>query len=150
MTNIIPFPGNAFPASGMAGEPGALAPRRYEFTAEELAGLCRWYSAMKYAFPSLEGVMSVCHKRRFAAIGLYGAGGGTPSCLLSKHDEAEGAYFLWRTDQDPPRRLRRLGEITDAQIGAIAPPRNEARWLDLIGWMAIVRNPVFGSRLYAI
>jgi hypothetical protein len=137
-------------ASGGDPRTGTVPLRDYEFTNEELQRLCRWYSAMKYAFPDIEGVLSVCHKRRFAAIGLYGARGATFSCLLSKHIDAEGAYFLWSTDQDPPRRLHNLEEITEAQIGAIAPPRNESRWLDKIGWTAIVANPLLASPLYAV
>jgi hypothetical protein len=136
MTNIVPFP----------KKPCFLAPSRegpiphYEFTDEELGRLCRWYSAMRYAFPKMQAVMAVCHDEKVSAIGLYGEGGATPSCLLSKH-EAEGrTYLLWATDQDSPRVIGSLSEITDAQIIAIAPPRNEASWLDAGGWMKVFAN----------
>lgn len=153
MTNVIPFPGTAFHASGANAirAVGGYTARVYEFTPEELDHLCRWYSAMKYAFPRLEGLMTVCHKRRYSAIGLYSGGhGATLSCLLSKHEIGADASFFWSTDQDLPRRVRSLAEVTQAQIGAIAPPRNETRWLDLIGWMEIVRRAMAGSRLYAV
>jgi hypothetical protein len=143
MTNIIFFPGNTPPAFG--GDRSDAKRPVYEFTQAELAGLYRWYSAMRYAFPSLQGVLSVCHARHFAAIGLYGSGSTTLSCILSKHADRQGAYFLWSTDQDAPRRLQRLEEITEAQIGAISPPPDEANWLDLMGWTAIVANPLTAS-----
>src|SRR5260370_243939 len=61
----------------------------YEFTAAGLAKRCRWYSAMKYAFPRLQGVMTVSHKEKVSAVGLYGQGGTTPNCLISKHEADE-------------------------------------------------------------
>jgi len=74
MTNIVPFPvarGNR----DAAIEQRDTAPP-YEFSQEELASLCRWYSAMKYAFPQLRGVMAVCHRQRASAVGLYGEWSG--------------------------------------------------------------------------
>ena len=143
MTNIVPFP----------KRPGAIQLTRvgpvtaYEFTDEELATLCRWYSAMRYAFPLVQGVMAVCHTERVSAVGLYGESGTTPNCLLSKH-EAEGRiYLLWATDQDPPRAIDTLAQITDAQIAAIAPPSNEAGWLDPTGWMKIYANRTIAGPL---
>lgn len=119
----------------------------YEFTSEELAKLCRWYSAMKYAFPQVQGVMAVCHDEKVSAIGLYGEGGTSPNCLLSKHETAERIYLLWATEQDRPRVINSLSEITDAQINAIAPPRNEATWLDAVGWMKVFANRTIAGAL---
>ena len=132
MTNIIPFPGNARSASRLAGD------RPYEFTADEMRLLCRWYSAMKYAFPSVEGVMTICPSRRMSAVGLYGRSGLAPSCLLSKHERGGRPYLLWAADPDQPREIASVAELIERQIGAIRPPRNERRWLDEAGWQAIV------------
>jgi hypothetical protein len=145
MTNVIAFPRStehrAKPRSG-----GAAA---YEFTAAELAKLGRWYSAMKYAFPRLQGVMTVSHKEKVSAVGLYGQGGTTPNCLISKHEADERIYLLWATDPDPPRIIASIDEITDAQIIAIEPPRNEASWLDMVGWMNVLASRTIGGHLDA-
>jgi hypothetical protein len=109
----------------------------YEFTEKELADLCRWFSAMKYAFPGTEGVMIVSHQESYSAVGLYNRAGGAPNCLIAKH-EADGIpRFFWSTEGDPPQLLNDLSEITDAHIRAIQPPRNEKGWLDPIGWMGV-------------
>jgi len=145
MTNIIPFPKKAGHIQLIRRR--TLPP--YEFNDNELATLCRWYSAMRYAFPQVQGVMAVCHNERVSAIGLYGEGGTTPNCLLSKH-EAEGAtYLLWTTDQDPPRAIASLAEIIDAQIVAIAPPSNEAVWLDPVSWTTVFANRTIAGALPA-
>lgn len=117
----------------------------YEFSAEELATLCRWHSAMKFAFPQVQGVMTVCHEDRVAAVGLYGRGGCSPNCLISKHEMDGQVFLLWATDHDQPRVIADVAEITDAQISAIAPPRNEATWLDLVGWMKILSERTAGD-----
>jgi hypothetical protein len=145
MTNVIPFPRSnehrAIPRSG----PTAA----YEFTAAELAKLCRWYSAMKYAFPQIQGVMTVSHKEKVSAVGLYGRDGTTPNCLISKHETDERVYLLWATDPDPPRVIASISEITDAQIIAIEPPRNESSWLDVVGWMKVLASRTVGGHLDA-
>src|SRR6516162_7958773 len=66
-TNIVPFP------TTVRGVPPLVdpAPTRYEFTEQELGALCRWFSAMKYAFPGTEGVMMVNHQENYSAVGLY-------------------------------------------------------------------------------
>jgi hypothetical protein len=136
MTNVIPFP--KLPCSSRALKNYVEGmPFPYDFTADELDQLYRWYSAMKYAFPKTQGIMTVCHARRLSAIGLYGEGGRNPNCLITKHDYGGSIHLLWATEQDPPRRIASVSEITERQIGAIAPPRNESAWLDLIGWTAI-------------
>jgi hypothetical protein len=140
MSNVLSFPKKS---QYRPVEPSALAV--YEFSGEELAILCRWYSAMKFAFPQVQGVMTVCHKDRVSAVGLYGNGGCSPNCLISKHEMDGQVFLLWATDHDQPRVIARLGEITDAQIGAIAPPRNEASWLDLVGWMKILSERTAGD-----
>jgi hypothetical protein len=148
MTNIIAFPGAAMSFAVDQPCPASASPRSYEFTPDELDKLGRWYSAMRYAFPTLEGAMTVSHKKRMSAVGLYGPGG--TSCLIAKHEEDGRPVLLWSTDQDRPRRVDCLEEITDRQIGAIAPPSNEKRWLDLVGWMTVVANRVVGEHLYAV
>jgi hypothetical protein len=137
MTNIIPFPGKARGAS-RAATLMASGERPYEFTPGELSELCRWYSAMKFAFPEIEGVMTVCHRRRMSAVGLYGRVGTAPSCLLSKHEDRGRPYLMWAAEPDAPRAIRSVDALIQRQIGAIAPPRNERRWLDIPGWEAIV------------
>jgi hypothetical protein len=112
-------------------------PGEYEFTETELAALCRWFSAMKYAFPGTEGVMIVSHQESYSAVGLYFCEGGAPNCLIAKHESGGITRFFWSTEGDPPQLLSDLSEITDAHIRAIQPPRNEKGWLDPIGWMGV-------------
>jgi hypothetical protein len=140
MSKILPFPKKP---QHRPVEPHAAA--LHEFSAEELAILCRWYSAMKFAFPQVQGVMTACHKDRVSAVGLYGKGGSSPNCLISKHEMDGQVFLLWATDHDQPRVIAALTEITDAQIVAIAPPRNEATWLDLVGWMQILAERTVGD-----
>jgi hypothetical protein len=145
MTNVIAFPR----CSEHRAKPRSGGTAAYEFTAAELAKLCRWYSAMKYAFPQLQGVMTVSHKEKVSAVGLYGQGGTTPNCLISKHEADQRVYLLWATDPDPPRVITSIDEITDAQIIAIEPPRNEASWLDVVGWMNVLASRTIGGHLDA-
>jgi hypothetical protein len=145
MTNVIAFPR----CSERRAKPRSGGTAAYEFTAAELAKLCRWYSAMKYAFPQLQGVMTVSHKEKVSAVGLYGQGGTTPNCLISKHEADQRVYLLWATDPDPPRVITSIDEITDAQIIAIEPPRNEASWLDVGGWMNVLASRTIGGHLDA-
>jgi hypothetical protein len=145
MTNVVPFPKNPGRPSVPPSEP--IFP--HEFTSDELARLCRWYSAMKYAFPQVQGVMTVSHKDKVSAVGLYGRDGTTPNCLLSKHESEGSIYLMWATDQDPPRVIGAISEITDAQIIAIEPPRNEASWLDVVGWMKVLASRTIGGHLDA-
>ena len=143
MTNVIAFPR----CTEHRAKPGSGGTAPYEFTAAELAKLCRWYSAMKYAFPQIQGVMTVSHKEKVSAVGLYGRGGTTPNCLISKHEADGRIYLLWATDPDPPRVISAIDEITDAQIIAIEPPRNEASWLDMVGWMNVLASRTIGGHL---
>jgi hypothetical protein len=136
-TNVIPFPlmvraRKPEAVGGFGAGPGA-----YEFTESELAALCRWFSAMKYAFPGTEGVMIVSHQESYSAVGLYNCEGGAPNCLIAKHEAGGITRFFWSTEGDPPQLLNDLSEITDAHIRAIQPPRNEKGWLDPIGWMGV-------------
>jgi hypothetical protein len=150
MTNIVPFPGKRVLAfGGKPRETSSNAPR-YEFTPEELDELCRWYSAMKYAFPQAEAVMTVCHRTKVSALGIYGAGGRMPNCLISKHEAQGSAYLLWATEQDAPRLLENIGEITRRQIRAIDPPPDEARWMDLTGWTTVFSNRTEAYRLHGV
>jgi hypothetical protein len=143
MTNVIVFPR----CTKHRPKPRAAGKAAYEFTTAELAKLCRWYSAMKYAFPQVQGVMTVSHKEKVSAIGLYGQGGTTPNCLISKHVTNDRVYLLWATDPDPPRVIASIAEITDAQITAIEPPPNEASWLDMGGWMSVLASRTIGGHL---
>jgi hypothetical protein len=136
-TNVIPFP-LMIRRSRSAAEAGSLSgPGQYEFTDPELAALCRWFSAMKYAFPGTEGVMIISHQESYSAVGLYNRAGGAPNCLIAKHEVGGITRFFWSTEGDPPRVINDLSEITDAHIRAIQPPRNEKGWLDPIGWMGV-------------
>ena len=133
-TNVIPFP---LTGQTRTDSEVTARPRDYEFTEAELAALCRWFSAMKYAFPGTEGVMVVSHQEAYSAVGLYNGAGGAPNCLIAKHEADGVTRFFWSTEGDPPRLLNALSEITDAHIRAIHPPRNEKGWLDPIGWMGV-------------
>lgn len=119
-------------AEGAYREPGD-----YEFTEAELNALCRWFSAMKYAFPGTEGVMIVSHQENYSAVGLYNPAGGAPNCLVAKHLGGGAVRFFWSTEGDPPHIIGAVSEITDAHIRAIEPPRNETGWLDPAGWMGV-------------
>jgi hypothetical protein len=136
-TNVIPFPLMVRPRKSAADGGFRSGSGEYEFTENELAALCRWFSAMKYAFPGTEGVMIVSHQESYSAVGLYNCGGGAPNCLIAKHEAGGITGFFWSTEGDPPQLLNDLSEITDAHIRAIEPPRNEKGWLDPIGWMGV-------------
>jgi hypothetical protein len=149
-TNIVPFPlaVRAAPARATGAD---LADRgRYEFSESELAGLCRWFSAMKYAFPGTEGVMIVSHHERYSAVGLYNRAGGAPNCLVAKHEAREGVRFFWSTEFDSPRPIRELSEITNAHIRAIRPPRDEKGWLDPAGWTGVYASRLIAAPLHAV
>jgi hypothetical protein len=122
----------------------------YEFTDGELAALCRWFSAMKYAFPGTEGVMVVSHSHGYSAVGLYHPARGVPNCLVAKHEVSGTAQFFWSTESDPPRPIDDLCEITDAHIRAIQPPRNEKGWLDPTGWMGIYASRTIATELQVV
>ena len=150
-TNVVRFPlalqGKA--ASG-AGRGKQAQHGAYEFTDLELAALCRWFSAMKYAFPGTEGVMMVSHQQNYSAVGLYNREGGAPNCLVAKHEVDGLPRFFWSTEFDPPRHIGDLSEITDAHIRAIRPPRNEKGWLDPAGWMGIYSTRVIATQLQVV
>ena len=122
----------------------------YEFTERELSGLCRWFSAMKYAFPGSEGVMMVSHQENYSAVGLYNRLGRAPNCLVAKHEVAGDARFFWSTEVDPPRMIHDLFEITEAHIRAIQPPRNEKDWLDPTGWMRVYASRIITTQLQVV
>lgn len=147
MTNVIPFPLKAGTRRPTA-DGGASG--RHEFTEPELAALCRWFSAMKYAFPGTEGVMIVSHQEGYSAVGLYNPAGSAPNCLIAKHEVGGTTRFFWSTEGDPPRLVNDLSEITDAHIRAIQPPRNEKGWLDPIGWMGIYAGRMIATAVQVV
>jgi len=146
-TNIIPFPLNARARKAASG---AQAHGEYEFTDSELTALCRWFSAMRFAFPGTEGVMIVSHPESYSAIGLYNPAGSAPNCLIVKHEAGGTARFFWATEVDPPRLVDDLSAITDAHIRAIQPPRNEKGWLDPIGWMGVYAERMIATELQVV
>ncbi len=97
-TNVVPFPLTV--RSVLSAVDAACSATKYEFTEEELAALCRWFSAMKYAFPGTEGVMMVSHQESYSAVGLYNRAGGAPNCLVAKH-EVGGAIRRVRSKTCP-------------------------------------------------
>jgi len=149
-TNVVRFPLRMRRAS----TPDAAANNRerggYEFTEGELAALCRWFSAMKYAFPGTEGVMVVSHQHGYSAVGLYHPARGAPNCLVAKHEIGGSARFFWSTEVDSPRAIDDLCEITDAHIRAIEPPRNEDGWLDPTGWMGIYASRMIATEMQVV
>ena len=148
--NIIPFPLMVRARRPTARDGSCLPSADYEFTEQELAALCRWFSAMKYAFPGTEGVMIVSHQENYSAVGLYNGAGGAPNCLVAKHEIGGTTQFFWSTEFDPPRVIRDLSEITDAHIRAIRPPRNEKGWLDPIGWMGVYAARMIATTLQVV
>jgi hypothetical protein len=143
-TNVVAFPVAVRGTITTVGTASSARPCPYEFTERELEVLCRWFSAMRYAFPGTEGIMMVSHHENYSAVGLYNPTGGAPNCLVAKHEDGGSPRFFWSTEFDPPRRIRGLADITDAHIRAIRPPRDERDWLDLAGW-----TDVYASRLVA-
>ena len=148
-TNVVPFP-LMFRSSKSAEIGSAGGPGRYEFTDTELGALCRWFSAMKYAFPGTEGVMIVSHQQSYSAVGLYNPAGGAPNCLIAKHEVGGTTRFFWSTEGDPPRVINDLSEITDAHIRAIEPPRNEKGWLDPTGWMGVYTTRLIATAVQVV
>jgi hypothetical protein len=149
-TNVVHFPLTVRGLPSLADASSFPVPTRYEFTEEELAALCRWFSAMKYAFPGTEGVMMVSHQESYSAVGLYNRVGGAPNCLVAKHEVGGAARFFWSTEFDPPRPINDLAEITDAHIRAIRPPRNEKGWLDTAGWMGVYASRLIATQLQVV
>ena len=149
-TNVIPFPLTVRTRTAAADRGSGSGPGEYEFSENELAALCRWFSAMKYAFPGTEGVMIVSHQESYSAVGLYNPAGGAPNCLIAKHEAGGITRFFWSTEGDPPQLLNDLSEITDAHIRAIQPPRNEKGWLDPIGWMGVIAARLIATAVQVV
>jgi hypothetical protein len=148
-TNIVPFP-LAVQATSRGDGASLAGQSDYEFTEQELTVLCRWFSAMKYAFPGTEGVMIVSHQENYSAVGLYNRAGGAPNCLIAKHEVGDGMRFFWSTEFDPPRRIRDLSEIINAHIRAIRPPRDEKGWLDPVGWTRVYAARLIAAPLHVV
>ncbi|MGH7048512.1 MAG: hypothetical protein ACREE2_19215 [Stellaceae bacterium] len=149
-TNIVRFPRTV---SGVSTPKDAMTPlalNRYEFNEPELKRLCRWYSAMKFAFPGTEGVMVVSHQESYSAVGLYNKMGGAPNCLVAKHEAGGRIKFFWSTEFDSPRAISNLSEIIDAHIRAIRPPRDETGWLDPAGWTGVYAARLIATQLQVV
>jgi hypothetical protein len=149
-TNVVRFPLRMRARSLPSKAAASLHPGGYEFTERELAELCRWFSAMKYAFPGTEGVMVVSHSDGYSAVGLYHPARGVPNCLIAKHEVGGSVRFFWSTESDPPRPIDDLCEITDAHIRAIRPPRDEKGWLDPTGWMGVYAARTIATELQVV
>jgi hypothetical protein len=149
-TNVVRFPLALQGTTPVADRAHRALRCAYEFTDKELAALCRWFSAMKYAFPGTEGIMMVSHQQNYSAVGLYNQFGGAPNCLVAKHEVEGRACFFWSTEFDPPRPIGDLSEITEAHIRAIRPPRKEKGWLDPAGWMGIYTARVIATQLQVV
>jgi hypothetical protein len=149
-TNVVPFPLRMRSRAAPAKASASPNPSGYEFTEGELAALCRWFSAMKYAFPGTEGVMVVSHSHGYSAVGLYHPARGVPNCLVAKHEVGGAARFFWSTESDPPRPIDDIREITDAHIRAIEPPRDENGWLDPTGWMGVYAARTIATELQVV
>jgi hypothetical protein len=149
-TNVIPFPLRIRPRAMPSRASDSPNPSGYEFTEGELAALCRWFSAMKYAFPGTEGVMVVSHNHGYSAVGLYHPARGVPNCLVAKHEVGGAVRFFWSTETDPPRPIDDIREITDAHIRAIEPPRDEKGWLDPTGWMGVYAARTIATELQVV
>jgi hypothetical protein len=150
ISNIVPFPRGKRAMPSLAAHRPARGTEGYEFTEGELTALCRWFSAMKYAFPGTEGVMVVSHQQGYSAVGLYHPERGVPNCLVAKHEVGGSARFFWSTEVDPPRAIDDLSEITDAHIRAIQPPRNEKGWLDPSAWMGVYAARTIATELQVV
>jgi hypothetical protein len=149
-TNVVAFPRSMRGRSATASPACCAGKSPYEFTEPELKALCRWFSAMRYAFPGTEGIMMVSHQESYSAVGLYNPAGGAPNCLVAKHEVGGIARFFWSTEFDPPRRIGGLAEITDAQIRAIRPPRDERGWLDPTGWRGVYASRLIATQLQVV
>jgi hypothetical protein len=149
-TNVVAFPFRGALAKSAATAMSGRVAGGYEFTECELTALCRWFSAMKYAFPGTEGVMIVSHEHGYSAVGLYHPARGAPNCLVAKHDVGGSTQFFWSTEVDPPRTIGDLCEITDAHIRAIEPPRDEKGWLDPTGWMGVYTSRTIATELQVV
>src|SRR5690349_3002159 len=97
------------PSGHSASEP------EYVFTAAELETLCRWYSALKYAFPEADIFMVVSHKDRYSMVGIGNINRrASPTGMLFKHIKDGRAAFSWLTEADTPiGPTASLNEITD-------------------------------------
>lgn len=148
-TNVVPFPLPRRLGRSAAAKAGS-GPNLHEFTESELAALCRWFSAMRYAFPGTEGVMIVSHQESYSAVGLYNHAGGAPNCLVAKHESGGVVRYFWSTEGDPPQTITDIPEITDAHIRAIRPPRNEKGWLDPTGWMGVYSSRMIATQVQVV
>ena len=148
--NIVRFPLERRSSAAQGMKSSIRDPGGYEFTEGELTALCRWFSAMRYAFPGTEGVMVVSHQHGYSAVGLYHPARGAPNCLVAKHEVGGSARFFWSTEVDPPRPIDDLHEITDAHIRAIHPPRDEAGWLDPTGWSGVYAGRTIATELQVV
>jgi hypothetical protein len=128
-SDILPIPSRQF-----ASEP------EYLFTVAEVETLCRWYSALKYAFPEADVFMVVSHKDRYSMVGISNINRrASPTGVLFKHIEGGRPALSWHTEADTTiGPTASLNEITDAHVAAVSCPADEAMWLDRAGWMTVL------------
>src|SRR5919199_6459416 len=95
--NVHPFP------RAHRHVPAAPPPPPYIFTEAELEILCRWYSALSYAFPRAEVFLVISHKDAYSMVGVTSPTGACPqpAGMLFKHLGADGQpLFTWTTEGD--------------------------------------------------
>ena len=137
-SNVHPFP------RAHQHAPVALPAAPYTFTEAELEILCRWYSALNYAFPGAEVFLVISHKDAYSMLGVTSPTGASPrpAGMLFKHLGEDGQpLFTWSTDGDikiGPTPV--LSEITELHIRAAAPPRDESHWLNRAGWNLVLEE----------
>ena len=75
---------------------------------------------------------------------------------VARSDELEAAKARFPTIQADSAAYQAILEhehlaagqhFTDAQIIAIEPPRNEASWLDVVGWMKVLASRTIGGHV---
>jgi hypothetical protein len=114
----------------------------YWFTEAERDTLCRWYSALRYAFPAAEFFIIVSGMDQSSMIGLSNLDGRSSLAgILFKRIENGLAIFTWLSEGNivlGPTRI--LSDITDRHIAAVECPVNEDAWLDRLGWEAVLNE----------
>jgi hypothetical protein len=136
--NVHPFP------RAHRHVPATPSPPPYIFTEAELEILCRWYSALSYAFPRADVFLVISHKDAYSMVGVTSANSSSsqPAGMLFKHLGDDGQpLFAWITEGNVkigPTPV--LSEITDLHIRAAGCPLDEGRWLNRAGRTAVLQE----------